>query len=228
MEVARSAREWRATREWISPGDTPTTCGGRVAGVNDLQRVCVFCASSSGTNPEVTAATIELGRLLVEKDLELVYGGGAVGLMGLIADTVIDAGGTVTGVIPGGLFSSEIAHRGVTSLEEVGSMHERKSRMYELSDAFIALPGGFGTLDELAEVLTWSQVGLHSKPIGVLDVGGFWQPLMDLFDNAVKQSLLKKSNRQLLVSANSPSGLLEALSRHDPVREPKWIDQETG
>ncbi len=228
MEVTRSARERGATHQRIDPGHLPTSRGGRVARVNDLLRVCVFCASSSGTNPEVTEATIELGRLLVENDLELVYGGGAVGLMGLIADTVIDSGGTVTGVIPSGLFSSEIAHRGVTSLEEVGSMHERKSRMYELSDAFIALPGGFGTLDELAEVLTWSQVGLHSKPIGVLDVGGFWQPLMDLFDNAVRQSLLKKSNRQLLVSADSPSDLLEALARHDPVKEPKWIDQQTG
>ncbi len=189
----------------------------------DIKRICVFCASSPGTDPEVTAATIEMGKLLADRGIELVYGGGAVGLMGLIADTVIDAGGTVTGVIPTKLFSREIAHRGITTLEEVGSMHERKARMYELSDAFVALPGGFGTLDELAETLTWSQVGIHDKPIGVLDVGGFWQPMLDFFDNAVKLSLLKESNRSLLIHADSPSAMLDALATHSPTRESKWI-----
>jgi len=184
----------------------------------------VFCASSPGTDPEITAATVELGQLLVDRGIGLVYGGGATGLMGLIADTVIDAGGTVNGVIPRNLFSREIAHRGITTLEEVDSMHERKARMYELSDAFIALPGGFGTLDELAEVLTWSQVGLHTKPVGVLDIGGFWQPLMDFCDNAMKRSLLKQSNRDLLVSATTPAGLLEVMADHAPVREPKWLN----
>lgn len=188
----------------------------------------MFCASSSGTDPGVTATTVDLGRLLADRGLELVYGGGAVGLMGLIADTVMEAGGVVTGVIPKGLFPSEIAHRGITNLEEVGSMHERKARMYELADAFVALPGGFGTLDELAETLTWSQVGIHDKPIGVLDVGGFWRPLLQFFDNAVERSLLKQSNRRLLVSADNPFDLLEALANHQPIREPKWIGSDVA
>lgn len=183
----------------------------------------MFCASSPGTDAEVTAATIEMGNLLAERNIELIYGGGAVGLMGLIADTVMDAGGTVTGVIPKNLFSREIAHRRITNLEEVGSMHERKARMYELSDAFVALPGGFGTLDELAETLTWSQVGIHHKPIGVLDVGGFWGPLLGFFDNAVKLSLLKESNRSLLIRAATPTAMLDSLAAHAPTREPKWI-----
>ncbi len=189
----------------------------------DIKRICVFCASSPGTDAEVTAATIEMGNLLAERNIELIYGGGAVGLMGLIADTVMDAGGTVTGVIPKNLFSREIAHRRITNLEEVGSMHERKARMYELSDAFVALPGGFGTLDELAETLTWSQVGIHHKPIGVLDVGGFWGPLLGFFDNAVKLSLLKESNRSLLIRAATPTAMLDSLAAHAPTREPKWI-----
>ncbi len=191
-----------------------------------MKRVCVFCASSSGTDPEVTATTVEFGRLLADRGIELVYGGGAVGLMGLIADTVIEAGGTVTGVIPRDLFTREIAHRGITNLEEVASMHERKARMYELSDAFVALPGGFGTLDELAETLTWSQVGIHDKPIGVLDVGGFWRPLLQFFDNAVERSLLKQSNRRLLVSADTPKAMLDALASYRPIREPKWIGSD--
>jgi len=191
--------------------------------VIDIKRLCVFCASSPGTDTEVTDATVQLGRLMADRGIELVYGGGAVGLMGLIADTVIEAGGTVTGVIPKDLFSREVAHRGITTLEEVSSMHERKARMYELSDAFLALPGGFGTLDELAEVLTWSQIGIHKKPIGVLDIGGFWQPLLALFDNAAERNLLKQSNRSLLVDATTPATMLEALSGYNPVRRQKWL-----
>lgn len=160
---------------------------------------------------------------MVDRGIELVYGGGAVGLMGLIADTVIEAGGNVTGVIPTGVFSREVAHRGITTLEEVSSMHERKARMYELSDAFVALPGGFGTLDELAEVLTWSQIGIHKKPIGVLDIDGFWQPLLTLFDNAVERNLLRQANRGLLVDATTPASILDALSTYNPTRQEKWL-----
>jgi len=192
--------------------------------VTDIKTICVFCASSPGNDPEVTDATIQLGRLMASRQIGLVYGGGAVGLMGLIADTVMAAGGEVTGVIPKDLFSREVAHRGVTKLEEVSSMHQRKARMYELSDAFIALPGGFGTLDELAEVLTWSQIGIHKKPIGVLDIGGFWQPLLTLFDNAVARKLLKETNRSLLVKADNPAAMLEALSTYNPIRHQKWLD----
>jgi len=192
--------------------------------VIDIKRLCVFCASSPGSDREITDATVELGRLMVGRGIELVYGGGAVGLMGLIADTVVEAGGAVTGVIPTGLFSREVAHRGITTLEEVSTMHERKARMYELSDAFVALPGGFGTLDELAEVLTWSQIGIHEKPIGVLDIGGFWQPLLTLFDDAVDRQILKKSNRGLLVNASAPTAMLDSLSAYAPHREAKWLE----
>jgi uncharacterized protein (TIGR00730 family) len=188
-----------------------------------LRRVCVFCASSPGSDPAITDATIELGRLLAARDIELVYGGGAVGLMGLIADTVMEAGGRVTGVIPSGLFSKEVGHQGLTSLEEVDSMHSRKARMYELSDAFIALPGGFGTLEELAETLTWNQIGILAKPVGVLDVGGFWQPLLALFDSMVDKTILKAKNRALLLDDPDPASLLDRLATQDTSYEPKWI-----
>ncbi|NCG23378.1 MAG: TIGR00730 family Rossman fold protein [Actinobacteria bacterium] len=191
--------------------------------MTSLQRVCVFCASSPGSDPAITDATIALGALLAERNIELIYGGGAVGLMGLIADTVMTNGGRVTGVIPAGLFPAEVGHRNLTTLEEVGSMHERKARMYELSDAFIALPGGFGTLEELAETLTWNQIGLLAKPVGVLDVGGFWQPLLALFDRMVHDSILKPKNRQILLDDPDPASLLDRLGDQDLAYEPKWI-----
>lgn len=193
---------------------------------SELRRVCVFCASSPGTDPAITEATVALGRLLAEREIELVYGGGAVGLMGLVADTVIEAGGTVTGVIPTGLFSKEVAHRGLTSLEEVDTMHERKARMYEISDAFIALPGGFGTLEELAEVLTWNQIGILTKPVGVLDVGGFWQPLLDLCDAMVDKTILKPKNRAILLDDPDPASLLDRLADQELTYEPKWIGDD--
>lgn len=191
--------------------------------MTSLQRVCVFCASSPGSDPAITDATIALGTLLAERNIELIYGGGAVGLMGLIADTVMTNGGRVTGVIPAGLFSAEVGHRNLTTLEEVGSMHERKARMYELSDAFIALPGGFGTLEELAETLTWNQIGLLTKPVGVLDVGGFWQPLLALFDRMVHDTILKPNNREILLDDPDPASLLDRLGDQDLTYEPKWI-----
>jgi uncharacterized protein (TIGR00730 family) len=193
--------------------DTPT----------DFRRVCVFCASSPGTDSAITVATVELGRELVSRDLELVFGGGAVGLMGLIADTVLEGGGRVTGVIPRNLFSREVGHRNLTILEEVDSMHARKARMYELADAFIALPGGYGTLEELAETLTWNQIGLLKKPVGVLDVGGFWQPLLTLLDSMVDKTILKPANREVLLADESPSALLDALMAQDLTYVPKWI-----
>lgn len=193
---------------------------------SSLARVCVFCASSPGSDPAVTAATVELGRLLAARRIELVYGGGAVGLMGLVADTVMDAGGTVTGVIPAGLFSREVGHQGLTRLEEVATMHERKARMYELADAFIALPGGFGTLEELAETLTWNQIGLLTKPVGVLDVGGFWQPLLTLFDDMVDRTILKPKNRAILLDDHDPARLLDRLAEQELTYEPKWIGDD--
>ena len=191
--------------------------------MTSLQRVCVFCASSPGSDPAITDATIALGALLAERNIELIYGGAAVGLMGLIADTVMTNGGRVTGIIPAGLFSAEVGHRNLTTLEEVGSMHERKARMYELSDAFIALPGGFGTLEELAETLTWNQIGLLAKPVGVLDVGGFWQPLLALFDRMVQDAILKPKNREIPLDDPDPASLLDRLGDQDLAYEPKWI-----
>ncbi len=191
--------------------------------MHKFQRVCVFCASSLGTDPAITDATIELGKLLVERDIELVYGGGAVGLMGLIADTVMSGGGRVTGIIPTDLFDDEVGHESLTALEKVDSMHTRKALMYEMSDAFIALPGGFGTLDELAETLTWNQLGIMAKPVGVLNVNGFWTPLLDQFDKMVDRTILKPSNRQTLLAEQTPAALLDALANHSNPSDPKWI-----
>ncbi|RMH77449.1 MAG: TIGR00730 family Rossman fold protein [Actinomyces sp.] len=189
-----------------------------------MSRVCVFCASSRGTDPRHAEATVALGRALVERSWGLVYGGGSVGLMGLLADTVLEGGGEVIGVIPTPVFSREVGHRGCTELIEVGSMHERKVLMYDKADAFVALPGGFGTLEELAEILTWSQIGLHAKPVGVVDVGGYWRPLLEWCDTAVRAGLLKEANRRLLVARPDPVELLDALAVHRPPRAEKWID----
>lgn len=191
-----------------------------------FERVCVFCASSPGSDPAITEATVALGEALVARGIELVYGGGAVGLMGLVADTVLEGGGTVTGVIPKNLFSREVGHRELTRLEEVESMHVRKARMYELADAFIALPGGYGTLEELAETLTWNQIGLLTKPVGVLDVGGFWQPLLALLDSMVDKTILKPANREVLLAEESPAALLDALAAQDLTYTPKWIGDD--
>ncbi|MGA0237296.1 MAG: TIGR00730 family Rossman fold protein [Acidimicrobiales bacterium] len=191
-----------------------------------IHRVCVFCASSPGSDPAVTEATVALGRLLAERNIELVYGGGAVGLMGLIADTVMEAGGSVIGVIPDGLFPDEVGHQGLTRLETVASMHARKARMYDLADAFIALPGGFGTLEELAETLTWNQIGLLAKPVGVLDVGRFWQPLLSLFDDMVDRAILKSTNRSLVFDDPDPARLLDQLASWERSHDPKWIGED--
>ncbi len=191
-----------------------------------IRRLCVFCGSSTGEDHAIRRTTADLGRLLVAEGIELVYGGGAVGLMGLVADTVLDGGGTVVGVIPLNLFEKEVAHPGCTELVEVDSMHQRKALMYQRSDAFAALPGGFGTLEELAEILTWSQLGLQPKPIGVLNVGGFFDPLLAQLDRMVEVGFLKPSNRALLVSRDTPDALLEALRTYEAVSEAKWIGLE--
>lgn len=189
----------------------------------DLTSLCVFCGSSTGTNRAITRATVELGRLLAARDVELVYGGGAVGLMGLLADTVLGAGGRAVGVIPSRLFSREVGHTGLTELVEVGSMHERKALMYERADGFCALPGGLGTFEELTEITTWAQLGLHAKPVGVLNVDGFYDHLLALLDRSVADGLLKPANRALIVAHHEPAGLLEALAGYDVPVEPKWI-----
>ncbi len=191
---------------------------------SQLRAVCVYCASATGSDPALGAAAAELGRTLAEAGLRLVYGGGAVGLMGIVADATIAAGGDVVGVIPKGLFSREVAHTGLTELHEVESMHQRKQLMFELADAFVALPGGFGTLEELAEVVTWAQLGLHAKPIVLVDLEGFWQPLIAQFDRMVERGVLKPSNRSLVVSVASVAAVFDALANYSHPREPKWID----
>ncbi len=192
--------------------------------MSEIKRVCVYCASSPGSNPAITTAARTLAEQLADQGLELVYGGGTVGLMGLIADTVMERGGSVTGVIPTQLFPKEIAHRGLSRLIEVGSMHERKTTMFELADAFIALPGGFGTLEELAEVTTWAQLGIHHKPIGLLNVDGYYDPLLAWLDRAVHDRLLTSDNRTLLLHATEPSAMLDTLRAYVPVRGEKWLD----
>ena len=192
--------------------------------MSTIQRVCVYCASAPGRDPAIQAATVALGRLLAAEGLGLVYGGGSVGLMGLVADTVMQAGGTVIGVIPRGLFPREIPHRGLTELVEVGSMHERKMKMFELADAFVALPGGFGTLEELAEVTTWAQLGLHQKPIGVLNVAGYYDSLLAFLDRGVREGLLRTENRALLVDRDEPEALLQALRAYVPKPRPQWLE----
>jgi len=192
-----------------------------------VERICVFCGSSPGRGPEYTAAAELLGRELVRRNIELVYGGGKVGLMGALADTVLSAGGKAIGVIPENLMAREIGHAGLTRLHVVRSMHERKALMADLSDAFIAMPGAFGTLDEFFEVLTWSQLGLHTKPCGLLNVLNFYSPLLQMLDHAVAERFLKIENRNLILAQGSVGELLAALEQWRPVRVEKWLDSET-
>jgi uncharacterized protein (TIGR00730 family) len=177
-----------------------------------LRRVCVFCGSKHGARSEYTEAARALGVALVAGGIDLVYGGGRVGLMGVIADAVLDAGGQVIGVIPDHMSDREIAHYGLTDLRVVGSMHERKALMYELSDGFVALPGGLGTLEELFEITTWSQLGLHAKPTGLLDVEGFYTPLVRFLDQLVTEGFVAERHRRLLRVAARPADLLAELA----------------
>src|SRR5215472_7182278 len=176
-----------------------------------MRRVCVFCGSSCGSHPEYRKAIEDLGRELVRRGIGLVYGGGNVGLMGALADAVLKAGGEAIGVIPRNLMAKEVGHKGLTKLHVVGSMHERKALMADLSDAFVAMPGGFGTMEEFCEVLTWSQLGLHAKPCGILNVLGYYSPLLAMFDHAVEQQFLRPENRALVLTHQSAAGLLQAL-----------------
>lgn len=189
----------------------------------DLRRLCVFCGSSSGLGDGYVGLARDLGKLLAARSIGLVYGGAQVGLMGQVADACMADDGHVTGVLPVGLFSREVPHHGLSELHEVDSMHERKRLMYDLSDAFVALPGGLGTLEELAEVATWSQLGLHSKPVVLLDVDGFWDPLVDQLDRMVTQRFLKQSNRDLIQRSRSPEEALDLVVATEPVVTEKWI-----
>lgn len=188
-----------------------------------IASLCVFCGSSTPSDTRYRDTARALGTLVASRGIGLVYGGGRVGLMGALADAALAAGGRVVGVIPTGLFSREIAHTELTELRKVGSMHERKQLMYDLADGFVALPGGLGTLEELAEVTTWSQLGLHAKPVVLLDVDGFWDPLVAQLDRMVAVGLLKPSNRLLIQRACSPEDAMAALASARPPSEEKWI-----
>jgi len=192
-----------------------------------MRRICVFCGSSPGSRPEYGAAAEEMGAELGRRNIGLVYGGGNVGLMAIIADSVLRAGGEAQGVIPEHLMAREVGHRGLTKLHVVRSMHERKALMADLSDAFVALPGGFGTLEEFCEVVTWTQLGLHAKPCGVLNVLGYYSPLLAMFDHAVEERFLKPENRALVIARESPADLLQALDEWSPVQVEKWLSRET-
>ncbi len=191
--------------------------------MGDIHAVCVFCGSSTPPDPRFREAARALGTLIASQGIDLVYGGGRVGLMGEVADAALAAGGQVRGVIPIGLFSREVPHQGLTELREVGSMHERKQVMYDLADGFVALPGGLGTLEELAEVSTWSQLGLHAKPVVLLDVDGFWSPLVTQLDAMVSVGLLRPAGRGLIQHARSPHDALAALRVAGPGRPGTWI-----
>lgn len=181
-----------------------------------MKRVCVFCGASSGVDPRHAEAARALGRAIAARGLELVYGGGSVGLMGQVADAALAGGARVTGVIPQVLQIRELAHRGLSDLRVVGSMHERKALMAELSDAFVALPGGMGTLEELSEVLTWAQLGLHQRPVGLLDAGGYYRPLIAFFDQAVTAGFLRPAHRAILQVADGPEAILDRLASWAP------------
>ena len=176
-----------------------------------LRSVCVFSGSTPGARPSYTEAASALGTALAERGTRVVYGGGRVGLMGTVADAALAAGGEVVGVIPQHLVDREVAHSGLSELLVTGSMHERKARMAELSDGFVALPGGLGTLEELAETLTWSQLGLQDKPCGLLDVEGFYRPLLAFLDHTVTEGFVSAENRSLLLAADGPGELLDLL-----------------
>src|SRR5665213_1131079 len=182
----------------------------------------VFCGSSLG-DARHQAVVRQLAGILAERQIEVVYGGGNVGLTGILAGECLRNGGEVIGVIPVGLFTREVAHRGLTRLHEVGSMHERKRLMYDLSDAFVALPGGLGTLEELAEVVTWTQLGLHGKPMVLLNTDGFWDPLLAQLDRMVDEGFLKAANRELVQACSAPELVLRSLEAAEVTTVAKWI-----
>lgn len=191
-----------------------------------MKNIVVFCASSVGKHEAYAEAAQSVGKLLASQDITLIYGGGRVGLMGVVADTVMQSGGKVTGVIPEFLATKEVAHQGLTELVVVESMHQRKMKMSELCEGVIALPGGFGTLEELTEMLTWSQLNLHQKPIGILNVNGYYDYLEKLFDQMVEEGLLKPVSRALAIFDTDPESLLEKMKKFEKPEASKRLKKE--
>lgn len=191
-----------------------------------MQSLCVFCGSSSGSDPVYVEVANRLGRVLAEERISLIYGGACVGLMGAVADATLAAGGRAIGVLPDFLRRKELAHPRLTELHIVSSMHERKARMAELADAFIALPGGMGTLEEFCEIITWAQLGLHEKPCGLLNTQGYYDPLMQFVGRMADEGFLKEKHKGLVLAADTPEALLMEMRAFKPVRVEKWVDRK--
>lgn len=191
-----------------------------------MKRICVFCGSNRGGHPDYAAAARRIGRLLLHEELGLVYGGGNVGLMGIVADTVLGGGGEVVGVIPGFLKDLEVAHLGLSELHVVSTMHERKALMADLADGFIALPGGYGTFDELCEILTWAQLRIHTKPCGLLNVRGYFDHLLAQWGQSVEEGFLKPAHRGLLSASSDETELLALMRAFRPPPGDKWTEKE--
>jgi uncharacterized protein (TIGR00730 family) len=202
-------------------GATPTPPNPKLG--RRIRRLCVFCGSSSGTRPDYETAAVRFGEQLSKLKIALVYGGGRVGLMGALADAVLSTGGHAIGVMPRALVEKEIAHTGLTQLHVVKSMHERKALMADLSDAFVLLPGGFGSWEEFCEVVTWSQLGIHQKPCGVLNVAGYYDPLLSMAAHAVAEGFLRPAHSGMLVVEDNPEMLISRLAEVPVVTEVKWI-----
>ena len=191
-----------------------------------MRRICVFCGANDGSRPIYREQAEALGALLVREKIGLVYGGSNVGLMGLVADTVLAGGGETIGVIPQALVDKEVAHRGLSDLRIVNSMHERKAMMMDLSDGFIALPGGYGTFDELCEVLSWAQLGLHQKPIGILNIEGYYDLFVKMLNHAAAERFLRPEHREMLLEATTPEQILAAMRAYVPRQVKKWITRD--
>ena len=189
----------------------------------NVKRICVFCGSSPGVRPEYADAARAMGRALVEQGMGLVYGGGRVGLMGIVADAVMQAGGEAVGVIPEALMRREVGHTALTELHVVASMHERKALMADLSDGFVAMPGGYGTFEEFCEVITWSQLGIHPKPCGLLNAAGYYDALLAMFDHGVAEGFIRPQHRALVLTEADPGRLIERMRGFVPPDAEKWI-----
>lgn len=191
-----------------------------------IRNLCVFCGSSSGRDGRYREAARELGSQLAARGYGLVYGGGGIGLMGELAAATLDAGGEAVGVIPRALLEREVGHGALTKLEVVESMHERKARMAELADAFIAMPGGFGTFEEWFEIITWAQLGIHDKPCVLFNVAGYYQPLLKLIDTAVEEGFIRAQHRGLFAVANTPAEVLDCVASMQPVPGERWLSKQ--
>ncbi|MBT0608591.1 TIGR00730 family Rossman fold protein [Aequorivita echinoideorum] len=191
-----------------------------------LEKICVFCGSSDGNDPAITEAAIQLGKILAEKKITLVYGAAKIGVMGTLAKSVLDHNGKVIGIIPNFLKTKEVVHLGLTQLVTTQNMHERKLKMQEASNGFIALPGGMGTLEELFEILTWLQLGLHSKPVGLLNTNNFYSPLIEMLDTMVERKFLSEENRALVLVSSEIGELLQKMENFNPPPKPKWLNVE--